>query len=76
MDRRVEKIAIPLSIENENKYYSDELTNEDIRDELLANGFKLKGAELLLDGRELKSAILYAKENFEVFINVEVDRNK
>lgn len=72
MNRRVEKIAIPLSIENENKYYSDELTNEDIRDELLANGFKLKGAELLLDGRKLKSAILYAKENFEVFINVEV----
>lgn len=76
MDRRVEKLAIPLSIENENKYYSGELTNEDIRDELLANGFKLKDAELLLDGRKLKSAILYAKENFEVFINVEVDRNK
>lgn len=68
-----------LSVEAENKYYSNELTNVDLRKELIANGFKEltnKNGEvtnLTFEGKRFKNIRLRQHENFEVYMEIELE---
>lgn len=68
-----------LSVEAENKYYSNELTNADLRKELISNGFKQatnKNGEITditFEGKRFKNIGLRQHENFEVYMEIEFE---
>lgn len=70
---------IQLGVDAENKYYLHKLTNYDIRKELIDNGFKCIKDEVgdivdfEFDGRKLKNIKLKQHENFEVFMEIEIE---
>lgn len=72
-------MEILLSVEAENKYYSKELSNTDIRKELINNGFTTIRGEneevigFKFEDKILKNVGLREHKNCEVYIEIEFE---